>query len=308
MSWDDGRGPERRVVLVRLGAGLLIALAAGASVAGWWLPVAVVVAGSLALLVPKTPTPGDRGAKPRVVAAVAARLTRVPVFAWAFAAYLAPGHEALAAVVLIVAATVADVAGLRVTGTGRRWVGVPLVLAGAVLVALCVAIPPAGGTVAGSAPGVAGTALAVLLVLPLLTPEDGSRSRRGVAGAVVVALAVAVAALHQLGPTRLGLSVTSMWQLLDAVDARELRPALAALVVLATVPATVAAVSSARAAVTGDDGTRKPTVSIGCGLAGAVLAVVLGPVPALLLAGIAAAVELLVSVVLRAGAARAAGT
>src|SRR5262245_9309165 len=94
-----------------LGAGLLVALAAGAATAGWWLLAGVVLAGLLAALAarPDTVPPGAEwlldGAR------TAARLAGVPLFAAVFAIYLVPRYSALTALGVVLVVTAVDAAG-----------------------------------------------------------------------------------------------------------------------------------------------------------------------------------------------------
>ncbi|WP_158894978.1 hypothetical protein [Amycolatopsis anabasis] len=256
---------------MRLGAGLLIALAVGASAAGWWLLAGIALAVPVALL---------RGRAVRFGAA--ARLALVPLYASVFAAYLVPGYPVFAALAFLAVLVVADALGARIPDEWRGWIAGLLVLAAGVLVVLSVSIEPVRVEPV-AAPDIPGVLVAALVTLPLLT----GRPRRWLAGSAVVALAVGAAALYQLGPTRLGLSVTSLRDVLAAADALALDPWLAAVVVLATVPAALDALGEAREAFA----LPRPRASAICGLVAALAAAVLAPVPLLFVAAAAAVVE-----------------
>jgi hypothetical protein len=269
---------------VRLAAGLLIALAVAARVSSWWLPAGILAAGLLCWCAPAP--------RPHALArgtALTARLAGLPLFAVAFAAYLVPGRPELAAATFLLVITVIDAVGGRVPGELRGWIlGVLLVGAG-ILVVLCLAITPVRAP-GGPAPGISGVLLAVAVMVPLLRETKP----RWLPGSVVVALAVGGAALYQLGPVRLGLSVTSLRDVLGAADARALGPWLAAVVALATV---TAALTTLREAKTGLGGNR--WAGIACGLLVAVAASLLGPLPAVLLAATVSVAEPLVAGLLR---------
>ncbi|GAA1239117.1 hypothetical protein GCM10009676_24660 [Prauserella halophila] len=179
----------------------------------------------------------------------AARLAVVVFAASTFAAYLVPGHRPAAAVLLVVGVAVADLAGVRLDAYWRRWVAGLLLAAGAAFVAVCLGVSPAPSPVAAPAGedtpwGVLG---GVLSAAAVFVPVLRSRSRRAVVTGAVAALAVAGAALYQLGPLRLGLSSTSLRDVFAAADARALVPALGAVVALACVPAGLTAFAAARA-------------------------------------------------------------
>ncbi|WP_157357503.1 hypothetical protein [Amycolatopsis nigrescens] len=285
-----GQTGERQVVSVLLGAGSLVAFAAAAAVAGWWTLGGIVLAGLLAVgaarIAPETPSTVD--SMPLALCAAAARLAALPLCAGVFAAYLVPDAPVPAVLVFVLVLTVADAIGAGLPGHLRGWILGLLVLAAAALAALCLTITPAEQPATGTGPGAAGLPLAAVLFFPLLRPV----ARRGyvwwVAGGVLVALVVGAAALYQLGPIRLGLSATSLRDLLSAADGRVLEPWLAGVVLAATVPAGLVALAGARAEL----GERLPRVglSAACGAVAALFAVLLEPVEALwLLAALALA-------------------
>ncbi|MCR3719086.1 MULTISPECIES: hypothetical protein [Prauserella salsuginis group] len=177
----------------------------------------------------------------------AARLAIVVLAASTFAAYLVPDHRPAAAVLVVAAVAVADVAGVRLDAYWRRWVGGLLLLAAAAFVAVCLGVSPAPSPVAeplgGDTPwGVLG---GVLSAAAVFVPVLRGRSRRTVVMGAVAALGVAVAALYQLGPLRLGLSTTSLRDTFAAADAQALAPALGAVVTLACLPAALTAFGAA---------------------------------------------------------------
>src|SRR5437762_14255083 len=102
-STGEHREREGRV---RLGGGLLVALAAGAAGAGWWLLAGLVLAAVAAGVTAGVPEPGDALVDRGVVAV--ARLSEVAVYASAFGAYGFPAHPGAASPAL----------GLVVAGSG----------------------------------------------------------------------------------------------------------------------------------------------------------------------------------------------
>jgi hypothetical protein len=268
---------------VRLGAGLLIALAAGAAAGGWWLLGAVVLAGLLAVCVPEAQLP-PRATPLAAGARLTAKLALVPVFASVFATYLLPEHRAVAAVAVVVVVTVASALGLSLPRFVRAWLLGILLVAAAGLVALCLAIAPERG--AGSGPGGLGIFAAAALLFPLLRrPKAGPDW--WLAGSVAVALAICTATLYQLGPVRLGLSEAPVGDLLAAVDGQALEPLLAGVVVLATLPAALGALAAVRAELPQWQGM------VAASAAAAVGAALLDPVQALLFAAASALAEVL---------------
>ncbi|WP_410568940.1 hypothetical protein [Amycolatopsis sp. cmx-4-61] len=271
---------------MRLGGGLLVALAAGAAGAGWWLLAGLVLAAIAAGVTAGLPEPGDTLVD-RVAVAVA-RLAEVAVYAIAFGAYVFPAHRALAAAAFAVVVAGAGFAGPKLPTIVVRAVGGLLLAAGAALVAVCVAVLPVGTSDGLRPPDFAGVLVAAVLVLPFLRPAG--RGRAGLRALLLGAVAVlaAFAALYQLGAVRLGLSPTSLRDLLSAADADALQPLLTAVAVVATVVPAFAAGTEVRAR------TGLPGLA---GLAAAAAAASLLPVlPALVIAGLAAVIELLLRV------------
>ncbi|WP_243770139.1 hypothetical protein [Amycolatopsis acidicola] len=262
---------------MQVGAGLLIALAAGAAAGGWWLLAGAVLAGALAWLRPKPEVPPR--AEPLVAGArMAVRLAGVPLFASAFGAYLVPEQPRIAAVAAVLVVVIADALGLELPRYARGWL-LGILLAGAAgIVALCLAISPERGV--GGNPAFTGMFAAGAVLFPLLRKRNP--------GALAVALAVCAAALYQLGPVRLGLSKVPFRDLLAAVDGQALYPLLAGIVVIAVFPAALQALSEARAELPRRQG------AVACGLAAAVGAALLEPEQALLLAAALALAEALI--------------
>ena len=271
---------------MRLGGGLLVALAAGAAGAGWWLLAGLVLAAIAAGVTARVPEPGD-ALVDRVVVAVA-RLSEVTVYAIAFGAYVFPAHRELAAAVFAVVVTGAGFAGLKIPTIVVRIAGVLLLLAGLVLVVVCVAVTPVGRADGLQPPDFAGVLVAAVLMLPFLRP--GGRENAGLRVLLLGAVAVlaAFAALYQLGAVRLGLSLTSLRDLLSAADADSLQPLLTVVAVVATVVPALAAGAEVR---------ERAGVP---GLAGiavaAVAAYFLPALPVLVAAGLVTVIELLLGV------------
>ncbi|MEU0796701.1 hypothetical protein ABZ342_42120 [Amycolatopsis sp. NPDC005961] len=272
---------------MRLGGGLLVALAAGAAGAGWWVLAGLVLAAIAAGVTARVPEPGDAQVD-RVVVAVA-RLAEVTVYAIAFGAYVVPAHRELAAAGFVVVATGAGFAGLKIPTIVVRITGGLLLVAGLVLVAVCVAVPPvatAGGGL--QTPDFAAVLVAAVLTLPFLRPtgREGAGWRVLLLGAVAVL--TAFAALYQLGAVRLGLSLTSLRDLLSAADADSLQPLLTVIAVVATVVPALAAGTEVR---------ERAGVPGLAGIAVAAVAAYFLPVlPVLVVAGLVTVIELLLGV------------
>ena len=203
-------------------AGLFIILAVAASWAGWWLLAAVVLAGCLAWVARRS-TP--RGRVGELLAAVREWLLFV-VSVTVPAAYLASAptsvgtaEVAYLAVVagVVLVAVAADALGANSSDRTSRWPVVLFGVAAAAFVAVCLAIPPAPQPITDSDPfSPFGLLVATTVVLPWLMGLDRVRLAVG----TVAALAVGAAALYQLGPIRLGLSVTSYGTLLPPTPPR----------------------------------------------------------------------------------------
>ncbi|WP_216208472.1 hypothetical protein [Amycolatopsis aidingensis] len=282
---------------MRLGAGLLVVLAAGAGTAGWWLPVGILLAGLLAFAARRAgAAPSQVGALPgragalRSATGAVAELSCLALYASVFAAYLLPELPAPAALGFLAVVAGAEFAGLRVDTHYRRVLTGLLLAAAVAFLALCLALAPAPRPFPVTA-GVAGLPVAVALAFPLF-----AGAKRILSG-TLVALAVAGAALYQLGPVRLGLSATSLRDVLAAADARAMLPVLAAAVLLATVPAALSAGSGARGYLEPVLGPRRGRVL--AVLPAAVLAGALGPASVLVVAGVATLADAATTVALR---------
>ncbi|MEU5263654.1 hypothetical protein [Amycolatopsis sp. NPDC021455] len=275
---------------MRLGGGLLVALAAGAAGAGWWLLAGLVLAAVAAGVAARVPEPGD-SLVDRVFVAVA-RLSEVTVYAIAFGAYVLPDYRAAAAAAFVVVVTGVGFAGLKIPTIVVRVACGLLLAAGLGLVAVCVAVPPVA-TVGGGLqpPDFAGVLVAAVVFLPFLRPWRSENAGWRVLVLGAVAVLVAFAALYQLGPVRLGLSLTSLRDLLSAADADALQPLLTAVAVVGTVVPALAAGSDVRIR-TGVPGV----VARIAALVAAFLLPVLPVLPVLVVAGLATVTELLLGV------------
>jgi hypothetical protein len=274
---------------VRLGGGLLVLLAAAAAGAGWWLLAALVLAAVAAGVSARVPEPGDSLVE-RVVVAVA-RLAEVTVYAIAFGAYVFPAHREMAAAAFAVVVTGAGFAGLKIPTIVVRVACGLLLVAGLVLAGVCVAVPPVGRAGGLELPSFAGILFVAVLALPFLRPAGREDAGRRVLLLGAVAVLAGFAALYQLGSVRLGLSLTSLRDLLSAADADALQPLLTVFAVVATVLPALAAGSGVR------ERTGTPGIA---GLAAAAAAAYFLPVlPVLLVAGLATVTELLLGVRVR---------
>ncbi|MEV6879797.1 hypothetical protein [Amycolatopsis sp. NPDC051128] len=271
---------------MRLGGGLLVALAAGAAGAGWWLLAGLVLAGAAAGVAARVQEPGE-ALVDRVVVAVA-RLSEVTVYAIAFGAYVFPAHRELAAAAFVVVVTGAGFAGLKIPAIVVRVAGGLLLVGGLTLVAVCVAVTPVATAGGLRPPDFAGVFVVAVLALPFLRPARRENAGPRVLLLGAVAVLTAFAALYQLGAVRLGLSPTSLRDLLAAADAGTLQPLLTVVAVVATVLPALAAGTEIR------ERAGVPGVA---GLAVAAAAAFLLPVlPALVVAGLATVIELLLGV------------
>ncbi len=201
-------------------------------------------------------------------------------------AYLA----VVAGVVLV--AVAADALGANSSDRTSRWPVVLFGVAAAAFVAVCLAIPPAPQPITDSDPfSPFGLLVATTVVLPWLMGLDRVRLAVG----TVAALAVGAAALYQLGPIRLGLSVTSLRDVLAAADAAALTSMLIAVAALAGLTSAVGCAGRLRQAgerLTGGGNTGRWSGAALVAVGGAAIwAAVLGPVSAVLLAGAVALTE-----------------
>lgn len=223
-----------------LGASLLTGIAAGAAVGGWGLLAGLVLAGVFAAVAGSIGHPVLRAVVLLALGVLAAR---------AFGEYLVPVSPGLAAAVLVVLATGAAAVGADVPAAGRGLLAGVLLLAAASFTAICFGIEPPAPVEGAAGLGPFGVlAAAGLFAAPLLVLEPGVSRRRRLARVgvgVLAAVAVAVGALYQLGPVRLGLSDVPLRDALAAADAAPLSTMLSAAVVLATLPAVLAAMAAA---------------------------------------------------------------
>ncbi len=273
-----------------LAAGLFTVLAVAASSAGWWVLAALPLAGVLAWAAGAPSVPRGRAG---AVLTTARQWCLLVLCATVPAAYLVPGATSVSAVnvgyavvalAVPLVASVADALGASLPERMPRWaVAVGLGLAAA-FAAVCVAIAPATPTFAQAEPPTPlGLGVAVVLVLPLFSELRAVR----LAAAVVTSMAVAAAALYQLGPVRFGLSPTSLRDVLVAADAAALTSMLVVAAVLAGLLGAVRYAGRLREAgerVTGRSGWSG--AGAGAVAAACLAAVVLGPVLAVQLAGV----------------------
>lgn len=273
-----------------MAVGVLGALAVAASAAGWWAPAGIVLAAALAFLARQAVAePETRQAWLVGGLRSAARLATVVFAAATFAVYLVPGHRAVAAVAFVAVVALAELAGVRLDDYWRRWVGGLLVVAALAFVALCLGIAPVVEHDPVAVPPVPGVLLAAAVFVPWFAGLSGRR----LATAAGLALVVTGAALYQLGALRLGLSPTSLRDVFSAADARAVEPALGAVVVLATVPAAIVAFTGARA----DLPTRgRVSGTVVPAAVAALLAAVLGPPGAALVAAAMVLAEIVAAV------------
>jgi APA family basic amino acid/polyamine antiporter len=223
-------------VAASVGAGLFLGLAPAASLAGRWLPVAVLLGlavGGLAVLSTSDHPLSTLPVSVRRLGFALGTLGRLAVavaLAGTVAAYLTP----LAALGVVAAAAALAVVGVPAVVVRLAAVLVPAVLL--LVVVACFAIAPVAPAVpvpdGGNVPGV--LLAAGLLTVCAFGVETGPRSARLMVLAVVavLTLAVAVAALHQLGAARLAISPAPLRAALAAADASALDPALLAAVVV----------------------------------------------------------------------------
>jgi APA family basic amino acid/polyamine antiporter len=290
-------------VAASLGAGVFLGLAPAAALAGRWLPAAVLLAalaGGLAVV-----STSERPAETLPMSlrrfgfalATLARLSAAVAIAATVEVYLSPfAALALVAVVTVLAAVGVPPAVVRVAA-----VAVLVVLA--VVVAACFTIAPAAPAVTAADDGGAlGVPAAAALLTVCFFGADAAAApgrRRGVVVAVVVVavacLAVALAAVHQLGAARLGVSPAPLRAALGAADASAIERLLVVGVVVACGFALLAVLRGLRVASV----PRVRLVVVG-GAAAALGVLLIEPVPAL----VSAAVLLLGDAVFRAIAVR----
>ncbi|MFD8500254.1 hypothetical protein [Amycolatopsis sp. NPDC059657] len=225
-------------VRVRLAAGLVIALAVAASYAG----AGVIAAGAVAALLAfgTTLVPGEPVSPHRLLDTVGtiSQLSSAAVFATAFGAYAVPGYPRYAAAALLIVAVALAKLGVRVPDPAKRVVTGVLALGGALLLAVSFGIEPVN-TTPSPGPAVAGFVVAVAALYPVFVTAPGRRPVPRYLVTAVFGLAIIAGAVYQLGAGRLGLSLTSMKDLVTAADAAQFMTALLIFVVLATITSTI---------------------------------------------------------------------
>ena len=231
-----------------LGAGLLVGIAPAASASGAWLLAGLVLAGLVAVAC------GLSSSERTSPLAVLGRVAGASAIAGAFGRYLVPGQPILAAVGLIAVGTAAVACGFQPPRAVVRAAVVVVLAVLAAFVAACFAIAPALLAVELPADDPAGLpAATAILVFGFLGTDRKLRAPRhriiAIGVALVIYLAVAGAALRQLGGTRLGLSPVPLRDALAAADASGIDAVLTVGATLATVLALVGVLTDLRAEV-----------------------------------------------------------
>ncbi len=281
-----------------LAAGLLVACAVGAAVAGPYFPVGIVLAAVFVASVRRGARRGERrfrcvGRSESVVHRTQCResvfhrslragtqLALGAMAAATAAVYLAPGEQELVAAGLVVLVGVAAL-WIDVPNSLRRMLAAVLALAALAFVGVCVGLTPVDGMSAAdrATPAVVGVLLTAVLFAVLLDVASGhGTSLTRLATATALAVGVSLAALYQLGPVRLSLAPTSLRDALAAADAAALTTLFNVVVALATVPALLTVLASARRELA----TRPRALVVGYALAAA--GTLLGPATALAVA------------------------
>lgn len=276
--------------LSTVGAGLFLGLAPGASLAGIWLPAALVLAAVLAGL--STVERKESVVAWRIRAAAVAdgagllgRIAAGAAIGGAVGAYVSP----LAAPLFVMGVTAFTVTGIRLPVVVIRVAAVVVLGVLAVVAVACFAIAPEVSAAAPATDPAGVIAAAGILFVGFAGPEVSRRRALVVLGVVlVVSLAMAVGALRQLGAPRLALSPVPLRDALAAADATPLTGLLAVGVVVACAFALFGALGRVRTVLAA------PGTAVAGALAAAG-AVLVDPVTAL----VAAAVFLLVEPVLR---------
>jgi APA family basic amino acid/polyamine antiporter len=279
--------------LSTVGAGLFLGLAPGASLAGAWLPAALVLAAVLAGL--STVERKESVVAWRIRAAAVAdgagvlgRVAAGAALGGTVGVYVSP----LVAPLVVIGVTAFTVTGIRLPVVVTRVAAVVVLGVLAVVAVSCFAIAPEATPSAATDPAGVLAAAGVLFV-GFVGPEVPRRRVPVVLGVVlVVILAVAVGALRQLGAPRLALSPAPLRDALAAADATTLTGLLTVGVLVACAFALAGALGRVKTMLA----TRHavPGTAVAGALAGAG-AVLVDPVTAL----VAAAALLLVEPVLR---------
>jgi len=223
--------------LSTVGAGLFVGLAPGASLAGAWLPAALVLAAVLAgLSTVEHQETREVLAGWRIRAAAVAdgagllgRVAAGAALGGAVGVYVSP----LVAPLFVMGVTAFTVTGFRLPVVVTRVAAVVVLGVLAVVAVACFAIAPEA-TPSGTTDPAGVIAAAGVLFVGFVGPEGPRRRALVVLGVVlVVSLAVAVAALRQLGAPRLALSPAPLRDVLAAADATPLTGLLTVGVVVA---------------------------------------------------------------------------
>lgn len=215
-----------RGVVSTFGAGLFLALAPASALAGWWLVPAMVLAAAVAVLFALS-TPDSSPSWPAPLVGILGRIAAAAAAATAFGRYALPGRPEVGAVTLVIVVTAVVLLAPPLPGAVERVAAVLVVGVLVVVAVACFTIapvdlavaPPADASGADTAAGM--FPAAVLLFLCFIgSPSSVRRERLAVITIVlVVSLAVAIAALWQLGGERLAISRVPLRDAMAAADA-----------------------------------------------------------------------------------------
>lgn len=259
-----------------VGAGLLVGLAPAADLAGSWLLAGLVLAALIALAC------GLSTSDKATPLLVLGRSAGAAAIAAAFGRYLVPEHPAVGAVAVLAVTTALAAAGITPSRTLVRAGAVLVIAVLVVFVAACFAIAPPANASGSDNPGGLPAATA-LLVFGFLGTDRKLRTGRHriitIGAALLVYLAVAAAALRQLGSARLALSAVPLRDALIAADASGIDRVLTVGAALATVLALLSVLSDLRADTT-------PVLTVAGGAA-AVLGTLVLNVPVLMAVAVA---------------------
>lgn len=286
-----------------LGAGLFLGIAPAANAAGPWLLVGVFIAmiaaacSFVAATAHSASYPGQGASyvgtrvgigvlAGRIAASthLVGHVAAMAAVAGAVSDYATPGGSPVVATFVIFLVVLISTSGFR----GRSayvWaalaVGVGMVV---MIISVSLAVPPVvtaaserpGGDHAEGILGAAGVLFFAFLGFERMLSSSPGRERAAtlsfrstlfpVIAVAVLMLALSAALLYQLGPVRLALSPVPALDVLDAADARTLRPLVGAGVAVAMLPALFTALKSLRStasAVAGDGDLPKRLVAPG---------------------------------------------
>jgi APA family basic amino acid/polyamine antiporter len=269
-----------------LGAGVFAAFGPAADIAGSYALVGVVLAALLAACSAFSTAdqarafPGD-GAGYRYTtqllgpwpgrmagsASIAGRLAAAAAIAGTFGAYVTPSRPLLGALAVLAISVALDVVGFRLNRALNWAVVTIVVVALALVVATCMAVPPPPITNAPDADQPLGLLTSAgILVFAFLgferitapgLDEPSFTARRlwlAIPVSLVIVLgvylAVGYAAFHQLGPTRLALSPAPLLDAVVSADGQWIVPLVTAGAAVATVAALLGVFSGTRRTVT----------------------------------------------------------